>query len=81
MLSCNGDTETLLLEENTLHARSDSSALFRALEKAVSLCGTPDALCVGLGPGFATTDSGPRSPPPARWPQHWNSLSMPSPPH
>jgi tRNA threonylcarbamoyl adenosine modification protein YeaZ len=43
--------ETILFEENTSHARADSSALFMALEKAVSLCGIADALCVGLGPG------------------------------
>lgn len=43
--------ETILFEQNTAHARADSSALFLAMEKAVSLCGTPDALCVGLGPG------------------------------
>lgn len=40
-----------LFEENTPHARSDSSALFGALEKAVLTCGSPDALCVGIGPG------------------------------
>lgn len=50
-VSFEGDAESLLFEENTPHARSDSSVLFKALEKAVSLCGTPDALCVGLGPG------------------------------
>ena len=41
----------ILFEENTPHARSDSSALFHALEAAVGSCGKPDALCVGLGPG------------------------------
>jgi tRNA threonylcarbamoyl adenosine modification protein YeaZ len=41
----------ILFEENTPHARSDSSALFHALEAAVYACGKPDALCVGLGPG------------------------------
>jgi tRNA threonylcarbamoyladenosine biosynthesis protein TsaB len=51
VVSFEGDAESLLFEENTPHARSDSSALFKALEKSVSLCGTPDALCVGLGPG------------------------------
>jgi tRNA threonylcarbamoyl adenosine modification protein YeaZ len=51
VVSFDGDAENLLFEENTPHARSDSSALFKALEKAVSFCGTPDALCVGLGPG------------------------------
>lgn len=35
----------------TSHARSDSSALFAALQQAVESCGKPDALCVGLGPG------------------------------
>lgn len=35
----------------TPHARSDSSALFSSLQEAVASCGTPDALCVGLGPG------------------------------
>ena len=44
-------SENLLFEENTAHARSDSSALFQSLQQAVSACGTPDALCVGLGPG------------------------------
>jgi len=33
------------------HARSDSSALFAAMQEAVASCGNPDALCVGLGPG------------------------------
>ena len=33
------------------HARSDSSALFIALQQAVESSGKPDALCVGLGPG------------------------------
>jgi len=36
---------------DTPHARSDSSALFRALQEAFSSCGRPDALSVGLGPG------------------------------
>lgn len=44
-------SENLLFEENTAHARSDSSALFQSLQNAVSACGAPDALCVGLGPG------------------------------
>jgi tRNA threonylcarbamoyl adenosine modification protein YeaZ len=43
--------EKILFEEETPHARSDSSALFRALERAVSSIGVPDALCVGTGPG------------------------------
>jgi len=46
----NGDAK-ILFEENTPHARSDSSTLFHALEAAVGSCGKPDALCVGLGPG------------------------------
>ncbi len=46
----NGDA-TVDFESNTPHARSDSSALFAALQQAVDSCGTPDALCVGLGPG------------------------------
>lgn len=41
----------LLFGENTPHARSDSSPLFRSLESAVATQGRPDALCVGLGPG------------------------------
>lgn len=41
----------ILFEENTPQARADSSALFNCLEKAVTACGKPDALCVGLGPG------------------------------
>jgi tRNA threonylcarbamoyl adenosine modification protein YeaZ len=51
VVSLEDEAESLLFEENTHHARSDSSALFKALEKAVSLCGTPDALAVGQGPG------------------------------
>ncbi|MFZ4387106.1 MAG: tRNA (adenosine(37)-N6)-threonylcarbamoyltransferase complex dimerization subunit type 1 TsaB [Chthoniobacterales bacterium] len=35
----------------TSHTRSDSSALFAALQQAVESCGKPEALCVGLGPG------------------------------
>jgi tRNA threonylcarbamoyl adenosine modification protein YeaZ len=38
-------------ESNSPQARSDSSALFTALRQAVEKCGTPDAVCVGLGPG------------------------------
>lgn len=41
----------VLFGEDTPHARSDSSALFKALEKSVTACGAPGALCVGLGPG------------------------------
>ncbi len=46
----NGDAKALF-EQNTPHARSDSSALFAAMEAAVRECGTPDAVAVGLGPG------------------------------
>jgi N6-L-threonylcarbamoyladenine synthase len=49
--SFEGDHESLLFEDSTPHARSDSSALFSALESAIIGHGTPDALCVGLGPG------------------------------
>lgn len=41
----------ILFREDTPHARSDSSALFIALERAVNACGAPESLCVGLGPG------------------------------
>ena len=41
----------ILFEKQTPHARSDSAALFEGLREAVDTCGTPDALCVGLGPG------------------------------
>jgi tRNA threonylcarbamoyladenosine biosynthesis protein TsaB len=51
VVSIEGNEESLLFEENTTHARSDSSALFKALEKAIFLSGAPDALAVGLGPG------------------------------
>lgn len=51
VVSFEGDAEQLLFQEDAPHARSDSSAFFRALDKSVSACGTPDALCVGLGPG------------------------------
>lgn len=44
------DTVIAFLAEAS-HARSDSSALFIALQQAVESCGNPDALCVGLGPG------------------------------
>lgn len=50
-VSMNGGTPEILFEENTPHARADSSALFNGLESAVTTCGNPDALCVGLGPG------------------------------
>lgn len=36
---------------DTPHARSDSSSLFQSLQAAVTKCGKPDAICVGLGPG------------------------------
>jgi tRNA threonylcarbamoyl adenosine modification protein YeaZ len=51
VVSFESDVESPLFEENTPHARSDSSALFKALEKAISLSGAPDLLTVGLGPG------------------------------
>ena len=50
-LSINSGTTEILFEQNTHHARSDSSALFTGLESAVKVGGRPDALCVGLGPG------------------------------
>jgi tRNA threonylcarbamoyl adenosine modification protein YeaZ len=50
-LSINSGTPEILFEQNTAHARSDSSALFTGLESAVKVGGKPDALCVGLGPG------------------------------
>ena len=40
-----------LFQQDTPHGRADSSALFRGLEAAMVSCGSPDALCVGLGPG------------------------------
>lgn len=51
VVSITSGTPEVLFEENTPHARADSSALFNGLEAAVTACGTPDALCVGLGPG------------------------------
>jgi len=51
LVSFKGEKESLLFGENTPHARSDSSALFRALESAIIGHGPPNALCVGLGPG------------------------------
>jgi tRNA threonylcarbamoyl adenosine modification protein YeaZ len=51
LVSFAGDEESVLFVEETPHARSDSSALFRALESAVGRLGKPDAICVGLGPG------------------------------
>lgn len=51
LIAFDGQDETTLYEQNTPHARSDSSALFGSLEAAVSSGGQPDALCVGLGPG------------------------------
>jgi tRNA threonylcarbamoyl adenosine modification protein YeaZ len=50
-VSTTGESPEILFEEHTPHARSDSSALFHGLEAAVTACGTPEALCVGLGPG------------------------------
>ena len=51
LLSITEGGSEILFREDTPHARSDSSALFIALEKAVVACGAPEALCVGLGPG------------------------------
>lgn len=48
--SASQDPDVAFLAEAS-HARSDSSALFTALQQAVESCGKPDALCVGLGPG------------------------------
>jgi tRNA threonylcarbamoyl adenosine modification protein YeaZ len=50
-VSMNGGTPEILFEKNTAHERADSSALFNGLEAAVTTCGKPVALCVGLGPG------------------------------
>ena len=36
---------------DTPHQRISSSALFEGLQAAVTACGFPDAVCVGLGPG------------------------------
>jgi tRNA threonylcarbamoyladenosine biosynthesis protein TsaB len=41
----------ILFHSDTPHNRSDSSAIFEGLQSAVALCGLPDSLCVGLGPG------------------------------
>lgn len=41
----------ILFHSNTPHNRFDSSPIFRGLQSAVALCGLPDSLCVGLGPG------------------------------
>lgn len=51
LVKVNGGTHQILFQESAAHARSDSSPLFIAMEKAVGACGIPDALCVGLGPG------------------------------
>ena len=50
-LSIASGAPEILFEQNTPHARSDSSALFTSLESAVKAGGKPDSLCVGLGPG------------------------------
>ena len=51
LISLEGKNSSVLFREDSPLARSDSSAIFIAMEKALALCGTPDALCVGLGPG------------------------------
>jgi tRNA threonylcarbamoyladenosine biosynthesis protein TsaB len=51
LVAIKGGSEAVLFEENTAHARSDSSALFNSLESAIRLHGVPNAVCVGLGPG------------------------------
>lgn len=45
------DSPEILFREETAHARTDSSPLFRSMQAAVAAHGRPDALCVGLGPG------------------------------
>jgi tRNA threonylcarbamoyladenosine biosynthesis protein TsaB len=46
-----GKESEILFRSDVAHRRSDSSTLFEGLQTAVSTCGLPDALCVGLGPG------------------------------
>lgn len=46
-----GGESKILFRSDVAHRRSDSSALFEGLQSAVTTCGLPEALCVGLGPG------------------------------
>ena len=47
-----GESDPIIsFQSDTPHARTSSSALFAALQQAVTTAGKPDALCVGLGPG------------------------------
>ena len=46
-----GEESNILFRSDVAHRRSDSSSLFEGLQSAVSNCGLPEALCVGLGPG------------------------------
>lgn len=41
----------ILFRCHTPHKRSDSAALFEGFEAAIAICGLPDEVCVGLGPG------------------------------
>ena len=50
-VSIQGLESEILFSSDVAHKRSDSSTLFEGLQSAVALCGLPDALCVGLGPG------------------------------
>ncbi len=50
-VSTQHSTSEILFRSDVAHKRSDSSALFEGLQSAVTLCGAPDALAVGLGPG------------------------------
>ena len=51
MVASEGKKNTLLYHHHEVHARTDSSSLFRGLEKAITLVGKPDLIVVGLGPG------------------------------
>ena len=46
-----GDDYQVSFRSDTPHQRSNSSALFEGLQTAVTACGFPNAICVGLGPG------------------------------
>jgi tRNA A37 threonylcarbamoyladenosine modification protein TsaB len=46
-----GSAPEILFRSDVVHRRSDSSAIFDGLQSAVATCGSPDAICVGLGPG------------------------------
>ena len=46
-----GSDTHVSFSSDTPHQRISSSALFEGLQAAVTSCGFPDVICVGLGPG------------------------------